>query len=185
MILEIILHTLKNLSNWVDYKKIASLRTKHQLTRWLRGQRICLHCRRPGFNPRVRKTSGEQVSDPQMSRTPVFLIPSSHFPALCYRNCILGWHSLENCILFLSLTLRVCSIQHASQLLGPGGSLLHIPDPSILVAQHPCWLDKSYRSEASMHLSSFCGGITPGGNGYCPYSQLWCSDPKVLPREER
>lgn len=36
-----------------------------------------------------------------------------------------------------------------------------------------------------MPLSSFYRGITPGENGYCPYSYLWCCDPKVLPREER
>ena len=59
MILEIILYILKNLSSWVDYNKIASLRTKHQLTRWLRRQRICLQCRSPGFNLWFRKTSGE------------------------------------------------------------------------------------------------------------------------------
>lgn len=60
-----------------------------------------------------------------------------------------------------------------------------MPDPSILVAQSPCQLDKFWRPEASMPLSSFCRDITPGENGYSHYSQLWCSDPKVLPREER
>ena len=41
---------------------------------WLRQQRICLQCRRPGFNPWVRKTPWKRKRQP----TPVFLPGESH-----------------------------------------------------------------------------------------------------------
>ena len=49
---------------------------------WLRWQRICLQCRRPGFNPWIRKIPWRRQWHP----TPVLLPGKSH-----------GWRSLVGC----------------------------------------------------------------------------------------
>ena len=51
----------------------------HQLPWWLRGYSVCLQCRRPRFNPWVRKISRRRKRQP----TPVLLPGKSH-----------GWRSL-------------------------------------------------------------------------------------------
>ena len=63
---------------WVAYPLVSpafnSSTTGIRLPCWLTWQRICLQCRRPGFNPWVRKISWRREWLP----TPVFLPGESH-----------------------------------------------------------------------------------------------------------
>ena len=59
---------------WGFLNKIQDLNYSLQLPQWLRWERICLHCRRPGFNPWVEKIPLRREWQP----TPVFLPGKYH-----------------------------------------------------------------------------------------------------------